>query len=143
MSGPPPSGPVDLARWRSALADVSGASFDAIATAGIQLEGSVFTVPVHGRDVVWRTLGLLESLHEEVRFVDEVLVTTSVHLAWEGRALGLGVKGMTMLRLDPEGRVARVVLYHRPFGAVLLLSASLADRLPRALNGHGPGNGQN
>jgi hypothetical protein len=136
VTSPVPSRRLDLARWRAVLADVSGRGFDDVAAARIQLEGSVLASPIVGIDMVWRTLLVLESLHQEVHYVEELLGESSVHLAWEGRALGVTAKGTTTLGLDGQGRVSRVILHHRPFGAVLLLSTSLSDRLPSTSNGN-------
>jgi hypothetical protein len=137
----PPSRRVRLTRWRSALSDVSGQSFDDLADAGVSLEGTLFSLPIVGRDLVWRALSLLESLHDEVSYLDELVGETSIHFPWEGHALGVTVKGVTSLSVGADDQVSRVILHHRPLGAVLLLAATLADRLPPARNGNGNGHG--
>ena len=142
MTSSVPSRRVDLAGWRAVLADVSGRGFDDVAAVSVQLEGSVLASPILGPDVVWRTLLVLESLHEERRYVEEIRGDGSVHLKWEGRALGVTAKGTTSLRVDGHGRVTQIILHHRPFGAVLLLATAVADRMPPSSNGNHNGNGR-
>ena len=87
--------------------------------------------PVTGADMVWNTLRRSGALYDTLSFTRETAGEGRVVLEWEARALGLDIGGVTVLSLDPDGRVARVALHHRPLDAVI--------RFARAREGDGSG----
>jgi|HubBroStandDraft_3_1064219.scaffolds.fasta_scaffold415156_2 hypothetical protein len=54
-------------RWSKSFADPSGVAFAAIVSPGVTLEGSIFALPVHGREAVWRTLRTASEIYNYVR----------------------------------------------------------------------------
>lgn len=124
----------DLASWKAAFADESGRQFSEIVAPDAVLEGSVFARPIIGRDAIWEVLRLSGSLYDRLEFTHELASSDRTYLEWEATALGLEIRGLTVLTKDTHGRIIRLALHHRPLGAVAHFSAELADRLTANAN---------
>jgi hypothetical protein len=130
-----PENRVGLETWRSSFADDSGGRFAALVSADVVLVGSVLAHPTVGRDAVWSTLRLSGGIYETLEFVHETRAGDRVYFEWKATAFGLKIGGLTALELDPDGRVIRVALHHRPLGAVSRFSAELARRVAASMDG--------
>jgi hypothetical protein len=116
-------------RWGGSFADRSGAAFAEIVSADVVLEGSVFALPIRGRQAVWATLRAAASIYDTLAFTSDAERDDRAYLEWTATALGLNIAGVTVLYLDQGGRIARVALHHRPLGAAIAFSAELGRRL--------------
>lgn len=123
------SNPVTIAAWRAAVSDDSGEAFAELVQEDVVLEGSVFAQPIAGREAVRNAMRQSSSLYDRLEFTRETQSTDRTYFEWEGTTLGLPVWGVTAISLGVNGRVARVVLSHRPLDVVLRFSAALTDRL--------------
>jgi SnoaL-like domain len=125
--------PVTIATWRAAVSDDSGKTFAELVHEDVILEGSVFASPITGREHVRNAMQQSSRLYDRLEFTHETQSTDRTYFEWEGAALGSPVWGMTAITLEEDGRVACVVLNHRPLDLVLKFSAALADRLRSAV----------
>lgn len=116
-------------RWGDSFADPSGATFAEIVSADVGLEGSVFALPIRGRQAVWATLRAAADIYDTLTFTSDAEHDGRAYLDWTATALGLRIAGITVLYFDQSGRVATIALYHRPLGAVIAFSAELGRRL--------------
>jgi hypothetical protein len=121
--------PVTIAAWRAAVSDDSGKTFAELVHEDVILEGSVFANPIAGREAVRNAMQQSSRLYDRLEFTHETQSTDRTYFEWEGSALGSPVWGMTAIALEEDGRVACVVLNHRPLDLVLKFSAALAHRL--------------
>ena len=55
-------------RSGKSFADPSCAAFAAIVSPGVTLEGSIFALPVHGREAVWTTLRTASEIYDSLAF---------------------------------------------------------------------------
>jgi hypothetical protein len=116
-------------RWGDSLADPSGAAFAEIVSADVVLEGSIFALPVRGRQAVWATLRAAAGIYDALTFTSDAERDGRAYLDWTATALGLRVAGVTVLYVDQSGRFASIALHHRPLGAAIAFSAELGSRL--------------
>jgi len=116
-------------RWSGSLADPSGAAFAEIASADVVLEGSVFALPIRGRQAVWATLQAAAGIYDALTFTGDAERAGRVYLDWTATALGLRIAGVTVLHSDQSGRFASIALHHRPLEAVITFSAALGRGL--------------
>jgi hypothetical protein len=113
------SNPVTIATWRAAVSDDSGEAFAELAQEDAVLEGSVFPQPIAGREAVRNAMRQSSRLYDRLEFTHEAQSIDRTYFEWEGSTLGLPVWGVTAISLGVDGRVARVVLSHRPPDVVL------------------------
>ena len=116
-------------RWSRSFADPSGDAFAAIVSPDVELDGSIFARPVHGRHAVWTTLRTASGIYDSLTFTSEATSEGRVYLEWTGTAIGMPVDGVTILMLDDQGQFTKVAIHHRPLAAVLTFSAEMANRL--------------
>jgi hypothetical protein len=116
-------------RWGDSLADPSGAAFTEIVSADVVLEGSVFVLPVRGRQAVWVTLRAAAGIYDALTFISDAERDGRAYLDWTATALGLPIAGVTVLYVDQSGRFAGIALHHRPLEAAIAFSAELGRRL--------------
>jgi hypothetical protein len=116
-------------RWSESFADPSGDAFAEIVTPEVELDGSIFARPVHGRHSVWTTLRTASNIYDSIAFTHEAATGDRVYLEWTATALGMRIDGVTILVLDEHGQFTRVAIHHRPLAAVLAFSAEMAKRL--------------
>jgi hypothetical protein len=53
-------------RWSESFADPSGEAFAQIIAADVELDGSIFARPVHGRHAVWTTLRTAAGIYDSL-----------------------------------------------------------------------------
>jgi hypothetical protein len=116
-------------RWGHSFADPSGAAFAEIVSADVVLEGSVFALPIRGRQAVWATLRAAAGIYDALTLTADAEGDGRAYLDWTATALGWRIAGVTVLYVDQSGRFARIALHHRPLGAVMAFSAELGRRL--------------
>jgi hypothetical protein len=116
-------------RWSESFADPSGEAFAQIIAADVELDGSIFARPVHGRHAVWTTLRTSAGIYDSLAFTNDATSDGRVYLEWEATALGMRINGITILVPDDHGQFAKVAIHHRPLAAVLTFSAEMARRL--------------
>jgi hypothetical protein len=58
-------------RWGKSFTDPSGAASAAIVAPGVTLEGSIFALPVHGREAVWTTLRTASEIYDSLAFTGD------------------------------------------------------------------------
>jgi hypothetical protein len=116
-------------RWGDSLADPSGAAFAEIVSADVVLEGSVFALPIRGRQAVWATLRAAAGIYDALTFTSDAERDGRAYLDWTATALGLPIAGVTVLYFDQSGRFAGIALHHRPLEAAIAFSAELGRRL--------------
>jgi hypothetical protein len=117
-------------RWSESFSDPSGQAFAAIVNPGIELDGSIFARPVHGRDDVWTTLRAAPGIYDSLTFTSDAASDRRFYLEWTATALGMPVQGVTILAIDDQNRFASVAIHHRPLAAVLAFSAELGSAWP-------------
>jgi len=122
--------------WTAALRDESGVTFAQVAAPHVRLEGSIFAIPIDGREKVWTSLRAAGGITDTLSFTHESAAPGRSYLEWELEALGQRFQGVTILTLDGTGLIDNVALHHRPLGAVLAFSAEMGRRLGNSL---GPG----
>jgi hypothetical protein len=115
--------------WRAALGDESGARFAEATSPYVRLEGSIYAIPIDGRERVWATLRAAGAITDRLTFVRETPASDRSYLEWQAEALDLRFEGVTILGLDGAGLIENVALHHRPLGAVLAFSAEIGRRL--------------
>jgi len=120
---------VTIAAWRAAVSDESGRAFADLVHEDVILEGSALADPITGRDAVRSAIRESSRLYDRLEFTHETRSSDRTYFEWEGAALGQQVWGVTALSFDTDGRVARVVLSHRPLAVVDRFAAALANRL--------------
>ncbi len=116
-------------RWSESFTDPSGAAFKAIVSPGITLEGSIFALPVHGREAVWMTLRAASDIYDSLAFTADAARDRRVYLEWNATALGMPIDGVTILALDDYDQFTSVAIHRRPLAAVLAFSAEMGRRL--------------
>jgi hypothetical protein len=116
-------------RWSDAFADPSGTAFGEILADTVELDGSVFARPAHGRHAVWTYLRTASGIYERIEFTARATAGDRLYLERTATALGMRMDGVTVLTLDADGNFARVAVYHRPLAAVFAFSAEMARRL--------------
>jgi hypothetical protein len=129
--------------WTRALRDESGATFARVAAPHVRLEGSIFAIPIDGRENVWTSLRTAAGITDTLSFTHESAAPDRSYLEWELEALGQRFHGVTVLALDGSGLIDQVALHHRPLGGVLAFSAEMGRRLGDSLGAgvfyHAPG----
>ncbi len=116
-------------RWGNSFADPSGAAFAEIVSADVVLEGSIFALPIRGRQAVWATLRAAAGIYDALTFTSDAERDGRAYLDWTATALGLRIAGVTVLYFDQSERFARIALHHRPLAAAIAFSAELGRRL--------------
>jgi hypothetical protein len=116
-------------RWSQSFTDPSGGAFASIVVPDVELDGSIFARPVHGRLAVWTILHTAAGIYDRLTFTREATGDGRVYLEWTGTAVGMPVDGVTILVLGDQGHFTKVALHHRPLAAVLAFSAEMANRL--------------
>jgi hypothetical protein len=117
------------ATWSSAVGDASGARFASVTDIDVTLEGSIFRHPIIGRDRVFAALRVASEVYDSLEFTHEVNSPGRSYLEWEATAMQQDIAGVTVLTFQPAGTVSRVMIHHRPLGAVLAVSAHMRHQL--------------
>jgi hypothetical protein len=116
--------------WTDAFASKSAERFGAAFADDVVLEAANLRRPVEGREQVMRVMGTASGIYDSLRFTHEVRSGPRSYLEWEATAFGgLGLRGVTILTKDGDGRVVHAAIHHRPLGAALRFSAELRKRL--------------
>ncbi|MEU9337161.1 alpha/beta hydrolase [Streptomyces sp. NPDC048290] len=116
--------------WTGAFTQKSAAAFGAAFAPDVELEASVLTRPIHGREQVMAVMGTASTIYESLTFARETTDGDRTYLEWEATAFGgLAIQGVTVLTKDADGQIRRGAIHHRPLGAALRFSAELRDRL--------------
>jgi hypothetical protein len=71
-------------------------------------------------------------MYEALTFTHECTCEGRTYLEWEGKASGIDLGGTTIVAKNPDGRIARISLYHRPLQAVQRFSEEILKRFPTA-----------
>jgi hypothetical protein len=116
-------------RWNDAFADSTGEAFAALMSPDVELDGCIFTRPVHGHHAALMTLATASGIYDALTFARESVTGSRFYLEWSATALGMRMDGVTILDSDDLGRVTWVAVYQRPLAAVLTFSTEMARRL--------------
>lgn len=116
-------------RWTEAFADSSGEAFAALVSPDVELDGCIFTRPVHGRHAALTALATASGIYDALSFTSEAATGGRLYIEWSATALGMRMDGVTILQSDDQGHVVWAAVYQRPLSAVLAFSAEMARRL--------------
>lgn len=117
------------AEWTTAFADKTEEGFTRNFAEDVVLEASVLAAPVRGHSSVQAVLAAASNIYDTLAFTNIAAQGERTYLEWEATALGVEIKGVTVLRRDAQGVIVHAAIHHRPLSAVLVFSSELARRL--------------
>jgi hypothetical protein len=125
-----PAGAVAQQGWKAAFANRSAQAFSDAFAPDMELDATVLTRPLVGRDAVKTLMGTASKIYESVTFTQEASTGSRTYLEWTASAFGgQELRGITILTKGDDGRIVRAAIHHRPLGAALRFSAELGKRL--------------
>jgi pimeloyl-ACP methyl ester carboxylesterase len=117
-------------RWRRGFADGSQTAFMDGFADEVVLEASTLVKPIEGKANVSAVLAAASSIYDSLEFTAEAHTATTSYLQWRATAFGgMGIKGVTILERDVDGKVVAAAIHHRPLAVVARFSAEIRDRL--------------
>jgi len=124
------AGAVAQPGWKAAFANRSAQAFSDAFAPDMELDATVLTRPLVGRDAVKTLMGTASNIYESVTFTNEATNGPRTYLEWTAAAFGgEELRGITILTKGDDGRIVRAAIHHRPLGAALRFSAELGKRL--------------
>lgn len=95
----------------------------------VVLEASVLNEPLSGWLTIRAFFTATRAMYDEIAFSRETAGDQTTILEWQGKAFGEPVAGVTILKVDSEGLIERIGLYHSPFQMVTQCSRYLAREM--------------
>jgi hypothetical protein len=120
--------------WLEIVQRPTDEAFAAAFTTEVVLDTSIASRSIIGPAEVRRFFEASRTMYDEIQFTHETSARSRTCLEWEGKFRGQHVAGATILAFDPDGAIASIRLYHRPFEQVIAYSAELGLRLKGKLD---------
>ena len=128
----PEQAPAKVKDWEGAFERKTVESFmDALAE-DVVLEGAAVYKPMVGRDKVALSMATASNSYKYCNFVTRVVSGNKTFLEWELETIegDLRMKGNTIITRNEAGKIAHLVINHRPTGKMLQFTALMAKNAP-------------
>jgi pimeloyl-ACP methyl ester carboxylesterase len=116
--------------WKGVFSSRSTSNTTHVFADDVVLDASVMPTPARGREAVSSVMDAASKIYSEVRFTDSAATGNKQYLEWvaTGRD-GVEYRGITILTRDIAGALAHIAIHHRPLGAAMHFSKTLAAAL--------------
>ena len=118
-----------LARWHAFVASGDVAILDEILADDVEFRPPTYWKARHGKLEAALILGTVAGVFEDFRYHREWVDGSDWALEFTARVGALSLKGVDLVRLDDEGKIAEFEVVARPPNAVAALRAEMEERL--------------
>lgn len=127
--------PAPLARWHEFVTTGDFGILDDLLADDVVFRAPTYWTPRQGKLEVALVLGTVATVFEGFRYEREWIDGPDWALEFVARVGALEIKGVDLIHLDEEGRIAELEVVMRPANAVAALGAAMNERLAPLLSG--------
>ena len=121
-----------LERWHGIIAERNAAALPEIIAEDASFRSPFFFAPQEGREYMVNVLSAVIQVLEDFTYHRELVDGSTLALEFSARVGELSVKGIDLIELDANGRVAELEVFIRPMNGLQAVGKEMMQRLTGA-----------